>query len=121
MIGLAAYSGMDALTSYMSGQGGMVGRFGAAGQAGLGQMFDIAHGGAFMSPAKAFEAFRDYKDPSNSPGGSMEQAAKDLKGAAKDLRDASADGYGYGKRGKAALSSIEAGYALLGAERLGIA
>lgn len=51
----------------------------------------------------------------------MAQAAKNLKVAASDLKDAAADGYGYGKRGKATMSSIEAGYALLGAERLGIA
>jgi hypothetical protein len=119
IIGTIAYSAVDAASNYMSQQGGMVGRFGAAGQAGLGQMFDVMNGGWWMSPVKAFQAFQGYKDP--QVGGSMEAAAKDLKVAASDLKDAAADGYGYGKRGKATLSSIEAGYALLGAERLGIA
>lgn len=59
-------------------------------------------------------------DPDTSAN-DTKTAAGDLKEAAKFLKDATADGYGYGKRGKATLSSIEAGYALLGAERLGIA
>ena len=120
LIGTIAYSAADAASNWMSGQGGMTGRFGAAGQAGLHQMTNIMGGGWWMSPIKAFQAFQSYTDPQQT-GGTMEQAAKDLKVAASDLKDAAADGYGYGKRGKATMSSIEAGYALLGAERLGIA
>lgn len=120
LIGAIAYSAVDATSNWMSEQGGLAGRFGAAGQAGLHQMTNLAGGGWWMSPVKAFQAFQSYKDP-QQVGGTMEQAAKDLKVAASDLKDAAADGYGYGKRGKATMSSIEAGYALLGAERLGIA
>jgi hypothetical protein len=64
----------------------------------------------------------NYADTDKDPVASdTKSAAKDIKEAAKMLKDATADGYGYGKRGKAAMSSIEAGYALVGAERLGIA
>jgi hypothetical protein len=59
------------------------------------------------------------KEGRKKAGDKLESAAEKLEKAASKL-DASADGYGYGERGRATLSSIEAGYALLGAQRLGI-
>jgi hypothetical protein len=76
---------------------------------GGGALFQAFKGIDLLTGGKASEAL------------GMDSAAKDLKEAAKDLKDASADGYGYGKRGKHVMSTIEAGYALLGAERLGVA
>jgi hypothetical protein len=76
---------------------------------GGGQLFEVFKSIDMLTGGKASEAL------------GMESAAKDLKEAAKDLKDATADGYGYGKRGKHVMSTIEAGYALLGAERLGVA
>jgi hypothetical protein len=76
---------------------------------GGGQLFEVFKSIDMLTGGKASEAL------------GMESAAKDLKEAAKDLKDATADGYGYGKRGKHIMSTIEAGYALMGAERLGVA
>lgn len=73
--------------------------------------------GAGFSYGNAFNITRGAK-MGESTG--LEKAADKLDSAASKL-NAAADGYGYGGRGRHVMSSIEAGYALLSAERLGVA
>lgn len=101
------------------GQGAMYGAMLGSIIPGLGTAVGAGVGAAGGLGLSAYQYFTKPK-PEVSPGGEISQAARDIKEAAKNL-NASADGYGGGSRMRHTLSSIEAAYALVGAERLKLA
>lgn len=93
------------------GIGGFAGPPGMAIGAGIGAL-----GGIGVSAYQQYQGNKAKEESSK-----IERAADKLEKAAGSLQEAAADGYGGGKRMRSTLSSIEAGWALVGAERLGIA
>lgn len=108
---LAAYEAANFGSGYLQGQGGMMGRFGAAGQAGLGALFDIKQ---IWNPLRSVQAgWKAFNAPQSGPGSELSQAAKDLQVAAVKVGNLSA--IGGNARVNSALQTLESAYALQGA------
>ena len=109
--GIAAYGAADAASGYLQQRGGLAGRVGAAGQAGLGAMFDINQ--IFNPFRSTMAAFKAFNAPQSGPGSELSQAAKDLQVAATKVGNLSA--VGGNARVSSALQTLESAYALQGA------